>query len=92
MHFTGKERDSESGLDNFDFRYNSSSLGRFMSPDPLGGYISNPQSLNRYTYVRNNPLNLVDPFGLQGTFRACISSEGPFCDLPRTLHSSVSVS
>jgi RHS repeat-associated protein len=32
--FTGKERDSESGLDNFGARYNSSSLGRFMSPDP----------------------------------------------------------
>jgi RHS repeat-associated protein len=33
LHFTGKERDSESGLDNFGARYDSSSLGRFMSPD-----------------------------------------------------------
>jgi RHS repeat-associated protein len=33
--FTGKERDSESGLDNFIARYNSSNMGRFMSPDPL---------------------------------------------------------
>ena len=33
--FTGKERDSESGLDNFGKRYNASSLGRFMTPDPL---------------------------------------------------------
>ncbi|MHB8753517.1 MAG: RHS repeat-associated core domain-containing protein [Candidatus Acidiferrales bacterium] len=32
--FTGKERDSESGLDNFGARYHSSQLGRFMSPDP----------------------------------------------------------
>ena len=32
--FTGKERDAESGLDNFGARYNSSSMGRFMSPDP----------------------------------------------------------
>jgi putative transposase len=32
--FTGKERDSESGLDNFGARYNSSQYGRFMSPDP----------------------------------------------------------
>lgn len=32
--FTGKERDSESGLDNFGARYDSSSMGRFMSPDP----------------------------------------------------------
>ena len=30
---TGKERDSESGLDNFGKRYNASTMGRFMSPD-----------------------------------------------------------
>ena len=34
MHFTGKQRDSESGLDNFGARYNASTIGRFMSPDP----------------------------------------------------------
>src|SRR5207302_4223608 len=33
--FTGKERDAESGLDNFGKRYDSSSMGRFMTPDPL---------------------------------------------------------
>jgi RHS repeat-associated protein len=64
MHFTGKERDSESGLDNFEARYLGSSLGRFMSPDPMGGQQDDPQSLNRYAYVRNNPLNLTDPTGL----------------------------
>jgi RHS repeat-associated protein len=32
--FTGKERDTESGLDYFGARYNSSNMGRFMSPDP----------------------------------------------------------
>jgi RHS repeat-associated protein len=64
MHFTGKERDSESGLDNFEARYLGSSLGRFMSPDPMGGQQDDPQSLNRYAYVRNNPLKLTDPTGL----------------------------
>ena len=59
--FTGKERDSESGLDNFGARYNSSQYGRFMTPDPLGGQIGDPQTLNKYAYVRNNPLNLIDP-------------------------------
>jgi len=65
MHFTGKERDSESGLDNFGARYNSSSLGRFMSPDAalVDQYIDNPQSWNLYTYVRNNPLINIDPNG-----------------------------
>jgi RHS repeat-associated protein len=62
--FTGKERDSESGLDNFTARYFGSSLGRFMTPDPMGGDAKDPQSLNRYAYVRNNPLTLTDPTGL----------------------------
>jgi RHS repeat-associated protein len=62
--FTGKERDSESSLDNFGARYDSSSMGRFMSPDPMGGQQEDPQSLNRYAYVRNNSLNLTDPTGL----------------------------
>ena len=62
--FTGKERDSESGLDNFGARYNTSQYGRFMTPDPLGGRLLNPQTLNKYSYVHNNPLNLIDPTGL----------------------------
>jgi RHS repeat-associated protein len=61
---TGKERDSESGLDNFDFRYYASTMGRFMKPDdPFNWNESNPQSLNLYGYVGNNPLNRVDPDG-----------------------------
>jgi hypothetical protein len=38
--------------------------GRFMSPDPLGGSLANPQTLNRYAYVVNNPLRFTDPTGL----------------------------
>jgi RHS repeat-associated protein len=68
--FTGKERDAESGLDNFGARYFGSSLGRFMTPDwsakPQGvpyAVLDDPQSLNLYAYVRNNPLNRTDPSG-----------------------------
>ena len=62
--FTTYERDSESGLDYAMFRYDSTRLGRFATPDPLAGTIWNPQSLNRYSYVLNDPVNLVDPLGL----------------------------
>src|SRR5713101_2732880 len=63
--FTGKERDSESGLDYFGARYDASFLGRFMSPDPenAGASDDDPQSWNAYSYVMNNPLNDVDPDG-----------------------------
>jgi RHS repeat-associated protein len=63
---TGKERDSETGLDYFGARYMSSGQGRFTSPDPVtvdGDRTSDPQRLNLYSYARNNPLKYVDPDG-----------------------------
>jgi RHS repeat-associated protein len=69
-HFTGKERDAESGNDYFEARYYSSAMGRFMSPDwsakeePVPyATMNDPQSLNLYSYVRNNPLSRVDADG-----------------------------
>jgi RHS repeat-associated protein len=74
---TGKERDTESGNDYFEARYYSSSMGRFMSPDPFvpfnlkkdefQAWIGNPQHWNMYAYVLNNPLNHTDPTGLTET-------------------------
>jgi RHS repeat-associated protein len=71
--YTGKERDAESGNDYFGARYYASSMGRWMSPDwsktpedvPYAD-LSNPQSLNLYVYVKNNPLILADPDGHNG--------------------------
>ena len=62
--FTGYERDAETGLDYALVRYYNDRLSRFMSPDPLGGDVSNPQTLNRYSYVINSPCSLSDPWGL----------------------------
>ena len=45
------------------YRYDQ---GRWLTPDPLGGDVTNPQSLNRYAYVLNNPASLTDPLGLSG--------------------------
>jgi RHS repeat-associated protein len=68
--FTGKERDPESGLDYFEARHYASALGRFMIPDwaakptdvPYANF-GNPQSLNLYSYVQNNPTTMGDPDG-----------------------------
>jgi RHS repeat-associated protein len=46
------------------FRFYSQNIGRWHSPDPVGGDITNPQSLNRYAYVMNNPTSFTDPSGL----------------------------
>ena len=43
----------------------TSNQGRWLSPDPMPGSVLNPQSLNRYAYVLNNPTTLIDPLGLQ---------------------------
>jgi RHS repeat-associated protein len=63
--FTGKEHDFESGLENFEARFDSSTMGRFLSPDDpnVDQDPANPQSWNLYSYVRNNPLNNTDPDG-----------------------------
>jgi RHS repeat-associated protein len=63
---TQKERDNETGLDYFGARYYASTQGRFTSADSWAGRMFNPQSLNRYSYFRNNPLKFVDPSGHQG--------------------------
>ena len=65
--FTGKERDAETNLDEFGARYYSSQFGRWITPDwsaapsavPYAELV-NPQSLNLYAYVRNNPVTSAD--------------------------------
>ena len=56
--------DGDAGLLHVGLRYYEPSVGRFITADPLLGDIFRPQSLNRYVYVENNPVNLVDPSGM----------------------------
>lgn len=75
-------------------RQYSGGLGRWLSPDPLGGDITNPQSLNRYAYAGNNPTTFVDPSGLNYTGMAgslphltclgmvCADNPSTYCGLP----------
>lgn len=65
-----KERDTETGLDYFGARYYGSTMGRWMSPDWSAAPVpvpyadlGNPQALNLYSYVQNNPVTGVDPDG-----------------------------
>jgi len=65
--FTGQLRDTESGLDYFNARYYSSFQGRFSSIDPINitnQRLADPQRINLYVYVRNNPLKFSDPSGM----------------------------
>jgi len=76
--FTGKERDAESGNDYFGARYYSSTMGRFMSPDPegVGAHEDFPQTWNMYSYSLNSPLVMTDPTGMY----SCDDQSGGKCD------------
>jgi RHS repeat-associated protein len=77
--FTGQNEDTITALADFTFReYGFTHSGRWISPDPAGlsaADPTDPQSWNRYAYVVNNPLSLVDPLGLD--WSPC--SGGGFC-------------
>jgi RHS repeat-associated protein len=61
FRYTGARIDSETnGLYNFRARMYSPVLGRFMQVDPIG----TRGGVNLYAYVGNDPLNLLDPYGL----------------------------
>ena len=72
----GKERDEETGLSYYGFRYYAPWLCRWVSPDPAG----RKDGPNLYQFVRGNPMRLTDPTGLQSND----SSGGIGTDLTNT--------
>ena len=70
MKFTTYSRDAgtgETGLDYAMFRHYNSGQGRFMSVDLLGGHMTAPQTLNKFAYAYGDPINIIDPLGLDGS-------------------------
>jgi RHS repeat-associated protein len=63
FQYTGQEKDLETGLNYYGARYYDSHIRRFTQADPIIQDVYDPQSLNRYSYVRNNPLKYTDPSG-----------------------------
>lgn len=61
--FAGEPLDPNSGYYYLRARWMDPGVGRFISQDPFSGFISDPPSLHKYTYVRNRPTTLVDPSG-----------------------------
>ena len=84
-HFAGMEQDENTSnvpmSEHAQFRQYSFLQGRWLAPDPyMGSYDpTNPQSMNRYAYVLNNPLSFIDPTGLDYGFDCgdnCVGVEG----------------
>ncbi|MBI4330312.1 MAG: RHS repeat-associated core domain-containing protein, partial [Chloroflexi bacterium] len=63
--FTGQRLDDAAGFYYYGGRYYDQGLARFISADPITPRPSDPQGLNRYSYVLNNPLRYVDPTGFE---------------------------
>ncbi|MBF0533232.1 MAG: fibronectin type III domain-containing protein, partial [Candidatus Omnitrophica bacterium] len=62
-NFTGKESDGTSGLYFYGARYYDPAIGRFIQADTIVQAPNDPQTLNRYSYCGNNPVNRIDPSG-----------------------------
>jgi len=70
--FTGQRQIAELGIYLYGARFYSPKLGRFLSADTIVPGYANPQNLNRFSYVTNNPLRYTDPTG----HRACEDGDG----------------
>ncbi len=85
--YSGKERDDTTGLYYYGFRYYAPWLCRWMNPDPIGP----EDGLNVYQFVHNNPINVVDPDGLQSSgYNAIRFQFQDYENLPDSVRSQIS--
>lgn len=82
--YTGQIADDETGLYYYHARYYDPQLGRFIQPDTAVPSATAPQTLNRYSYCDNNPLNLTDPSGHSSFFSTLFKSLGKMFSDPLT--------
>ena len=70
FRFPGQYFDTETGLHYNYHRYYDPSIGRYLTPDPLGISGGN---MNPYLYAQSNPVNSIDPLGLYSVsiFQGC---------------------
>src|SRR5215831_13306004 len=80
MNFTNQRHILATDMWDFPARELHPTQGRWISPDPAGLAavdITDPQTWNRYAYVRNNPCSFVDPLGLDScNFNIAVNTDG----------------
>jgi RHS repeat-associated protein len=72
--YAGEQRDAHLGLDYLRARYMNPATGRFWSIDEFEGLRNDPQSLHKFLYANNNPVNRNDPSGYTSLVEAGIAS------------------
>ena len=83
FQYEGGYFESSTGLVKFGTRYYNPQLGRWTQQDLVAGSLGNPDSLNRYLYAGDDPVNMTDPRGKQGGLYSCVTNcLGAICTIP----------
>jgi RHS repeat-associated protein len=61
--YTGQQRETTNGIYHYGARFYHADIGRFIQADSIVPEAGNPQALDRYAYVYNNPVRYNDPSG-----------------------------
>jgi RHS repeat-associated protein len=86
--FTGQQRETPNGIYHYNARMYNTDVGRMVQADTVMPERSSPQAYNAYSYVQNNPANLIDPSGQVATPPGSIGTEGPKYFLFSRIHKS----